>query len=400
MRTSFFYRYKNIVLFYLLGFIVFSGVSSLISLKIFNMPFSTPEILFIPFLFLLNKKWKSVKVLMYDIVFALLVCFILLLIGLLYGQFSFSSLLSSSRSWLYLIIFLLAFSRKNLITNTDILWISIGSLSAWMIESIYNYQNLMRLILEQNFITTYGLMLAIPISFSSLMYRKQYVLIVIVLSIVSATIVFAGIRRVMAIVAISIVIAIYSSIRKGQINFSKFTLFSIITIMAFVVVVPQASNYMESASYGMYHRIFGKTEKFIETGELNSSDIGRQRDILSLVDNFMDYTIPRGMVSVNTSKDKGTGDFNDYPLLQLFWMFSWPVAIILVGWLVHLLYLNYRKYIKLKDETSMVSVNSIFIMLILLFLEGTYIKYPYATPITGMLLGRAILNAKKTKVLE
>lgn len=48
----------------------------------------------------------------------------------------------------------------------------------------------------------------------------------------------------------------------------------------------------------------------------------------------------------------------------------------------------------------MIEVCSLFVMFVLLFLEGTFIEYPYATPITGMILGRAVLNSKTNKIIE
>ena len=399
MRPSKILKYRESIYFSLLGFFVFSGISSRITIGYMNLPFSMPELVLIPFLFLLWKKIKSVKVYIRDIIISAFICFFLIIVGLLYGQFPLFSMLSSGRSWLYLLVALFAFSRPNQINSKDLLWLASGSLLAWMVEAMLNYRNLTQFIFDQNFIVTYGLMLAVPIALSSTMHRKLYLLEIIILLILSAAVVFAGIRRLMAVAAIAFMISVFLSMITNRIKLISFVAASMIVLSMFMVFLPQVSSYMETTSYGMYHRVFGKANDFIDSGELSSSDRGRQEDIIALSNNFLDYTLPRGMVSVRTGSDKGTGDFNDYPLLQLFWIFSWPVALVIVGWIANLLFANYKKFIKLRDETSMVNVCCLLIMFVLLFLEGTFIEYPYATPITGLILGRAMLNVKTRKVV-
>jgi len=100
------------------------------------------------------------------------------------------------------------------------------------------------------------------------------------------------------------------------------------------------------------------------------------------------------MASLHSLSEKGTGIFNDYPLYELCWMFGWITTIVIMIWFFNLLLQNYRKYKRYKDTTSMISVNCLLVMFMLLFLEGTFLNYPYAAPITGVLIGRAILNAK------
>ena len=136
---------------------------------------------------------------------------------------------------------------------------------------------------------------------------------------------------------------------------------------------------------------------FFETkGAGNNADKSRLNNFQQFSNEFIDYTIPYGMVSLQTSTDKGAGIFNDFPLYQLCWIFSWPITLLILYHICLLLYRNVRKYIKMNDESAFVSTNVIICMLMLLFLEGTYIEFPFATPITGLLLGKAILNTKKT----
>ena len=104
------------------------------------------------------------------------------------------------------------------------------------------------------------------------------------------------------------------------------------------------------------------------------------------------------MVSSNT-RDNGAGFLNDFPLYQLNWIFSWPIVFLILFYISRVLFNNLRKYNRKNDEVAFVSVNCIMVMFMLLFLEGTYIEYPYATPITGVLLGRAMLNSRHSNII-
>ena len=112
MHISLFKRYKNLILFYCLGFFVFSGISSYITLQYLRLPFSMPEIIVLPFFFLLRRKLNSLRILGKDIVFAFGISLLLVLIGIMYGQFPVFSMLSSARSWVYLMLFFLHFQGR------------------------------------------------------------------------------------------------------------------------------------------------------------------------------------------------------------------------------------------------------------------------------------------------
>ena len=49
-------NFKSILILLLCGFIVFSPISSKISMNILNLPLALPEILFLPFYFYLKKR--------------------------------------------------------------------------------------------------------------------------------------------------------------------------------------------------------------------------------------------------------------------------------------------------------------------------------------------------------
>lgn len=391
---------KNDILFLLMGFFVFSELGSIIILNYLHFPISLPELLLLPFVIILKEKMLSVKFKLNDFVVSIYILLILLAIGLICGRYSLFAMLSSSRAWFYLFIFCFAFSRPNKFTNSDLLWLSIGSLIAWLVESVMNYQTMLVAALDGDSVVTYGLMLAVPIFFSISIYRERYLIMTIGVLLISATVIFSGIRRLLAIAIISLLVALIFKIVKSKKQIFSFVLVGFLVVGAIGITLPMVSDYVKSTSPTMYYRVFEKTEVFFETGGAgNNADRSRLNHFHQFSDEFMDYTIPYGMVSLQTSTDNGAGVFNDFPLYQLCWIFSWPITLLILYHICLLLYRNIRKYVKMNDESSFVSINAIICMLMLLFLEGTYIEYPFATPITGLLLGRAWCSVKTKQIV-
>ena len=379
-------------LFFLMGLFVFSSMCTILSLQFLKLPMAMPELLIIPFLFFLKKKFKTLKFHSIDFAYVLIVIAVLLLFGMLYGQFSLKGMLSVSRSWAYMLLCMFVFTRKNMISADNLMFLAFGSVFGWFVVSIFNYQVFLVSISDKSFANTYGLMLAIPLFLTVSLDRSKQFVFFLGLFFVLGIIVFAGIRRTLAVAVLAIIIAFIMSSR----NLKRSVLNIIILLIIIAVlqyILPLISGYLYDVSYGMYHRLFGRTEIYLEGGVL-SSDQHRINNISSLFDNFVDLTIPHGMVSLRTQSEEGTGLFNDYPLYELCWMFGWITTIVIMIWFFNLLLQNYRKYKRYKDTTSMISVNCLLVMFMLLFLEGTFLNYPYAAPITGVLIGRAILNAK------
>ena len=362
-------KYIYVLIVISMGFFVFSPISSMITLQYIKLPIAMPELLFVPFALLLRNKIKSISIKSRDIVVPIVLIVILLLVGIIYDIFTLVGMLSTSRSWLYLLICINVFRKRNLITSEDLMWLALGSMGGWLYSSLYNYQYLL-IDTERNFAATYGAMLSIPLFFSVAMNKKKPILLYIGLSLLVGIVVFAGIRRALAVAVVSLIISFYFS-AKSKKNFILYSILTITVVFALGTVMPLLRDYTYNTSSGMYNRIFGRTELYLE-GDIDSSDQGR----------------------MNRIGEKGTGIFNDYPLYQLCWMFGWPVTLFIICYFLHILWINRRRYNKNKDSTSMTSVNCLIVMFMLLFLEGTFLTYPYATPITGVLIGRAILNAK------
>ena len=394
-------RYRainNNIMFTALGFFVFSSISSTIMQDYLHFPISLPELLLLPFIIIQRKKFSTLKFKKKDFYVTFFLLLILLLLGLLFDIFPLYALLSSSRSWFYLLICFFVFSRHNDFTNEDFLWLAFGSIIAWLLNSLMNYNKLLQFAIFNEQVVTYGLMLAIPVFFASAIYRSRYFLLLLGISLVSLTVVFAGIRRLLVIAVLSLFIASLFRVYKRKVQMFSVLLVGFTFFAFFSFFLPSIKGFVRETSPVMYYRVFERTENFIESGNSGSSGDERRLDnFMMFIESLEDHIIPYGMVSVQTRNDKRTGVFNDFPLYQLSWIFGWPIAFLILFQICQILIRNIRKYKSFEDETSFISINCLVVMFLLLFLEGTYIEYPYATPITGAILGRACLNVNRKK---
>lgn len=392
-----FQTYKNNLLFFLLGFFVFSSLSSTIVQTYLHFPISLPELLFAPFVFLLWDKFKSIRFSSKDFVVTFAILIVLLLLGLLCGEFPLYSMLATSRSWFYLLMCMFAFSRSNRINSNDLMWLAFGSVIAWFVDSLLNYRQLVAGLLLEEQVITYGLLLAVPVLLATLIYRSRYLFVLICIVIISITVIFAGIRRLLVVALLSLFISFLLKVFNSKKQVFSFAIMGLIIAALVSFSLPIIGDFVKENSPAMYYRVFERTGNYLETGSSGSSgDSSRLNHIEKFFDDFLDHTVPYGMVSSNT-RDKGAGYFNDFPLYQLNWIFSWPVVLLILFYILRVLLLNLRKYNRNNDEVGFVSVNCIIVMFMLLFLEGTYIAFPFATPITGVLLGRSIRNSKQSK---
>lgn len=388
-----FQRFKNNALFLLLGFFVFSSFSSTIILKYLHLPISLPELLLVPFVFLLWDKLSSIKFQVGDMVITFGVLAVLLVIGMICGEFPLYSMVSTSRSWFYLLMCTFAFSRENKIDSEDLMWLSFGSVLAWFVESVLKYRRLISGILfEGDEVITYGLMLAVPVLLATTIHKSRYVIFSLSIVIISLTVVFAGLRRLLAVALLSILVGVILKVLKHLKQFVPFFIIGLFITVLANYSVPIIGEFVRDNSPVMYYRVFERTGNFLESGDSGSAgDQSRLNHFERFFDDVVDHTIPYGMVSTNT-RDNWAGYFNDFPLYQLCWIFSWPITLFFLIKGMKLFFQNLRKYRSQNDVVSFVSLNCITIMFMLLFLEGTYVAFPFATPITGLLLGRSWLN--------
>ena len=380
-----------------MGLIVFSPVSSFLSLEILHLPLALPELFFLPFFILLREKFKSIKIPSYAIVNVMFLFMLLLSFALISASFSLFAILSNARAWLYLLLSFCLFRNDNNITYDDFLYFAFGSIIGWAVICLVNVVNFIHWG-DYKISITYGLMLSLPLFYSITIfkYRKSMLLAGIVLTVV--IIVFCGTRRVILVTALSVVASVLIMGILKMKNLLRYILIGIALIFTISALMPIIENAVNDISPHLYFRLFTRTEALINEGIDASQDTERFNILSSTFDEMEKSYLPRGFISMQTDTDDNVGHYNDYPLTMLFWIFSWPVALIILFYLIIIMLKNIKIAIKTKKEPPFVCAVCIIIIILLLFLDGSFITYAYATPITGALLGMAINNTNKKKI--
>ena len=388
-------KYYNIV-FLFLGLIVFSPVSSFLSMKILHLPLALPELFFLPFFILLREKIKSIKIPSNAIVNVTFLFMLLLSFALISASFSLFAILSNARAWLYLLLAFCLFRNDNNITYDDFLYLAFGAIIGWAIICLVNINNFIHGG-SYKITITYGLMLSLPLFYSITIFKhkKRMLLVGIVLTIV--IIVFCGTRRVILVAALSVVASVLILGMLKIKSLLRYTLIGIVLVFTISAVMPIIENTVKEISPHLYFRLFTRTEALINEGIDASQDTERFNILSSTYDEMEKSFLPKGFISMQTDTDDNVGHYNDYPLTMLFWIFSWPIGIIILFYLIKITSKNIKIAIKTKEEPPFVCAVCIIIIILLLFLDGSFITYAYATPITGALLGMAIKNANKKK---
>ena len=380
------------IMFMIMGLLVFSPMSSIISIDILRLPLALPEALLVPFLFLLKDKFKSLRIkrhTLYNVFFA---CFLLFFFALLAGEFSLFAILSNARVWFYLFLFLGIFQNANEITNDDMLYFAFGSIIGWTIACYFNINKFMA-VGDYRIFITYGLMLSLPLFYSIAVLngKKKLILIGIALNIV--IIMLCGTRRVILVTALSIVAAmIIQGIHKKK-NLFMYFIIGVTLLVGFTTMLPTIEESIKELSPHLHYRLFTRTKALAEGDFGDEGDMARFNFIASTFDEMENSCLPNGFISMQTSTDD-VGRYNDYPVIMLFWIFSWPLTFIILFYFLKILLRNFRKYVKTNETAPFVSVVSLLVMFALILIDGSFLAFGYATPVTGAMLGMAIKNSK------
>lgn len=394
------HTFLNNIYFLLLGFLVFSPMSNKIIMDVIGLPLSMPELLLVPFFLVPHNKLRSIRIKGSDIVVTGMLLVLLIMIGLVMSNFSLYSMLSTSRAWFYLIILTLAFSRVNDITTDDFMYLSLGSVLAWLIISRTTFATVIaQSITDQNEMETYGVMMVVPVLIAASFSKSKYFVMIFSIILIFAISIFSGTRRLMIVSLVSFVVSFFLVLRKGHSKGTMLIVLGLITLL--VVIIPIIMSFVEDNASVLYYRIFGRVEDALENGELTADgDIARKRAIDTFFNNLENYIIPHGMVSTRTGTDGGfVGLFIDFPLFQLSWIYGIPVVFLLLVFFVRKLLINIKKYMINLDDVSFVSIVVLIVAFMLLFVEASYIVFPESAPITGALLGLTIRNAKSMKLI-
>ena len=369
----------------LLGFIVFSPISSFIMIDLLHFPISLPEILFVLFIPFCKKHFCFTTLFRKQTFVLILVWLFLIAIALLVDEYSLYSILSTARTYLYLIIFYLLFNKQNNVNIEEVYYICIGAFCGWILNAYITFITHT----SNEFVAgvTYGPMLCIPIIIGIQVLKGKYKSLIIIILLSILLMIFAAMRRQMIVTVASLFIMLLYVAKRNKANFIKIlmglTFVSIIIMSNFYIIGEKIKSYSDN----LYYRVVTKSELFIK-GETEEGDDTRRGGINNFFNNIESYIFPRGFVSKQTGTDRHTGAYFDLPILELAYTFGVLGVFSLIlffGFSAYRCYLL-SKY-NISYETVYIFTLTYFVMFILMFLEGSFITFPYAVPYTGYCLG-------------
>lgn len=378
------YKYGLLIL---MGMLCFSTLGTKIAQDYLHLPLSLPELFFIPLYIFLKKELKPI-VLDKDTFFLLVILLVLLIIwSQVWGQFPIYSVLSTSRGYLYMFLFLCLFKSGRTDVNEEIIVVlCFGSIFGWFISSRMNFN---AIVFEEEALQDYGNMIAVALFMMYTILKKQWKLFFIGFVMILGICMFSGIRRVILVAALSFAIPVIMQVLSNKKSIFKQAILVGIVVLPLVAAIPIAKSAIEDISPILYYRIFEKSERSLH-GESEISDDLRKENIKKFFNSPADFLMPKGMISNQTTIDKNVGIFMDFPLTALSHMFSLPIAIIIVLFFLSRSYKCYLLYKRRKIIAAGVYGAMGGIFFVLLFVEGSFLVFPFITPMTGMCLGRIL----------
>ena len=381
-------EFKTKLLLIVCGFIVFSPLSSIITMQYLHLPLALPEILFIPFIYLLKNRLDLRVKLTKPAIF--LFCLFLLLLGISFmlQNFRASSILSTSRGYLYMLLSFAVFSGKNKTSMQDITLICIGSVLGWCLLSIEQFTQLIKLVVdEDSSLAVSGNMVALVLLVSiAIIYKnnKTIILSVFLGLVLSVT---TGLRRQIVVFFLSIVISYFFVLTSKKTNRKKAFFILFVFVVSLILIYPIVDNYINDISPLLHQRIFSKSVQFL-SGDLSEADKIRRDFINQFINNLDHYILPQGFVSKRTIEDVGTGVYMDFPVLELAYTLGLIILPVFIFFYFRNILKNCKNYYRNHKKESAVWGTTAMVLFALLFLEGSNLNYSYITPFTGMVLGK------------
>ena len=380
------------VFFIMMGMIVFSSFSSTLCQSVLHFPMTLPEPFFVVFVLILRKYLLPANIDKRIFSYLLLALLSLIIISQIIGKYSFYSVLSSSRGYLYLFLFYSVFVKKNKLRLEELLYISFGSLLGWSIACIMAFGVILRS--PNASIETYGNVIAVALFISITILKKKWWLFTFGIGLLIIISFMSGIRRVIPIIIVACAFSLFCYFLQSAKSKLRMIPILLLLIVPFFYIIPAIGEYAEKNTPSLYYRLFTKSEQLIN-GEISESDQARKLIIVNFQENLIDFMMPRGMVSNQYTNDKGTGAFMDFPFMALSYIFSFPLALLFVIYFLTKSFQCFFYYrLTLEESAGVYSISSI-IMLLLLFIEGTFLVHPYTTPFTGMCLGSIAYYGRK-----
>jgi hypothetical protein len=378
-------KIKLILLF--CGLIVFSPLSSFITMEILKLNFAFPELLFLPFYLALRKRMDlKVKITATNILLFFLFIFLLVLSFIL-QNFRETSILSTARGYFYMLLSFSIFCGKNDTSIQDIMILCLGSTIGWCLLGIAQFIQLPYMSDTESSLGVYGNMVTLALLICICIIYRNYKLVILSIFLGILLSFTTGLRRQIIVFVFSVLLA-YAFIIFGRLkNYKRLFLILVIFTVGLVYSYPYAKEYVNNVSPLLQHRIFLKSEQFVK-GEYSESDVLRADYINHFIRTLDEFMLPRGYVSKRTMEDKGTGIFMDLPFIELSYMLGLIVLTFFLIYFLKCIFNQIKRYLYTTNKESAIWATSAIILLVLLFIEGSNLNYAYIAPFTGLILGK------------
>lgn len=322
-----------------------------------------------------------------------MVIIFLICIAFILGEFPPFSILSTARGYFYLVLVFSIFKNKEIKDINYIYYIVFGSTIGWMILGLLQVNEIRSNIApNQDVSVVYGNMIALALAISIVIVFKKRIhsLITFIAAIIIS--ITVGLRRQIFVTLISYLLSYLTQI-SFNIKRAIALAFSIsLIVFSLISLYPIAKDYTYNISPMLYYRIFVKSEQFV-TGDISESDQTRMRNFTTFTNEIENYILPRGLVSKRTGEDAGTGVYIDFPLLEFFHVFGILFGVPLIFIFTRRIVFHFNNYYNKGIRESAVSLVMFGVVIALMFLEGTFLNYAYATPVTGFVVAR-IMSTK------
>ena len=372
-------------LLFLVGFIIFSPIQSYLFIQVLGFPLTLPEILLLPIIRFLRRQLglRLTKEIYSYFFVGLLLVFLALLVNI----FPIYSILSTFRAYLYIFIALVAVKNRKIPAGIDGLFaISLGSTFAWAVLSYISFQGMVTwgkgVAVYGNMITL-GMSILIPFIF----YKRVSIIVTLILSLIIS--IYAGLRRQIVVVALSLFFGIYIRATSSLKSFVMVVLGFCLSLPIVINIFKFAVKYIERISPILYSRVITKSVLLFD-GKRSESDVSRLKNFREMRDNFYEYILPRGFVSKRTLADKELGAYMDIPVKELLHTFGLIFTVVLLVVFLSRMYYHYFNYRRNGTRESGLIFGMAIVMIALFFLEGSFLNFMYTVPVTGFILGRLL----------
>ena len=382
---------KNTVfLLVLYGIFACSGLARILMQKELNMLY-LPELIMIPFFYLLKDEIKHFVIDKYSMFYALLVWCILLIIGIVYPNQG--TLFTSARGFLHLFFFYVVFRDKHNVIKSDVLmYVCLGSLIGWVLCVFYNFAHPEVYFEARGAGYTYGNMMVIPFFLYTSLGKSKNVLFFLGLIIIVFLLFTSGLRRMMIVTLLSLVLIIFSNKSSTKSLISTYAGIIIIALITFINI-EQIGKSLDNTSSATYYRVFDRVVDTFEDRDMDSERAGNFTEFINIQS---DYILPRGFMK--TYRGGNFGKYNDLPLLILLHVFGAPLMyIIIVNFIIKWIKC-FVKLLRRRSEYKQCFLISQLVVFLLLFLEGGFLTDPAVTQFTALSLG-SITRISKQNIL-